>query len=128
MVEAETARYFSMIGVCIILIGGILIGISIDTESQIVTNYGILICIGGAALTIYYITNYHPEKINSIKCSSCGAKNRYTLYICPKCKSQIPRFYHQKFDNHICGHKSRYDKYGSKCRHCSEPLPPIFYG
>ena len=133
MVKSETGKIIIMLGIILCVIGAIITIygfnalLSIDGPSgyPFLFTMGIYVISGGASVvTLGIIIYYVGDK--DILCSKCGNILSEDIYVCPSCNSKTPSYYHQKVHCDRCFRKTRYDKYGGRCKYCGNELKLLF--
>ena len=98
-----------------------LLSMDSPTANPFMLTLGIYVISGGASVvTLGIIIYYVGDK--DITCLKCGNKFSEDIYVCPSCNSKTPGYYHQKVHCDRCFRKTRYDKYGGRCKYCGNEL------
>ena len=117
MVNSEYGKIFMVLGV-IVGVFGIILAFSIVLLGLLFFNLAIYGAVGlfTLGLIIYFVGD------TPFNCITCGHKLSTDSYYCPNCLARKPKYYHQKVHCPRCFRKTRYNKYGGRCKYCGSPL------
>ena len=121
MVDSEYGKFFIILGVIVGVLGVLMIMSGIDSASFFLIEAGAY-AISGAGGLVFMGILIHYIGDKPVHCNTCGYKLRSDTYICPNCNNRTPKYYHQKVYCQRCFKRTRYDKYGGRCKYCGSEL------
>ena len=125
MVDAETGKYLLVIGMAIGIAGVFIFILAFVTSAGFIWFVGFFMAYGAGFVCVLGLIIYYAVGDKYKLCQTCGAEFRDNIYICPKCNTKSPDYYHQKFSCYYCGKRTRFYDYGGRCKYCGNLLPRV---